>query len=69
MNQKQTQAFYKTLAAALTEKDFLRKAGLKKKTILALLGKRRWLEGAGGRFAGGGFLRGCFGALQGGDAL
>lgn len=48
MNQKQTQAFYKTLAAALTEKDFLRKAGLKKKTILALLGKRRWLEGLEG---------------------
>ena len=45
MQKKQIHVFYKTLLVALTEKSFLRKAGLKKKTVLSLLQRERWLDG------------------------
>lgn len=68
MNQKQIHTFYKTLLAALTEKDFLRKAGLKKKDVLALLEKERWLEGLEGvlreEVSCGAVLQLCTGAME-----
>lgn len=63
MQKKQIHAFYKTLLAALTEKGFLRKAGLKKKDCPFPAGAGTLAGRAGRCAAGGGFLRRRAGAL------
>lgn len=45
MRKKQVNVIYKTIQSALLDKDFLKRASLKKKDAAALLEKKNWLSG------------------------
>ncbi len=44
MKKKRGAAIYKELLAALTNRDFMKKTLIKKKTVIAFLEKEYWLE-------------------------